>query len=278
MKRRWVVAVGAPLLLAGVYLYLRQSPSLGRNVVIGTLESRVLGEPRQMIVHLPEGYGRDLERRYPVVYVLDGSSQDGHTARTAARLARSGVIPEMLVVGIPNTRGSRERDYTPPFLRRDAERPESPLGAGDRFLAFLVDELMPKVEREYRTLPFRVLAGHSRGGLLVVYSLIADPGRFDARFAFSAPWWRQDEITVARLRDALSSPSDRKTFLYLSAGDQETERMIRGHRSAVDALRQAPPWLRWQAHLTAGADHASNAELSTPAALGALYGPAVPPP
>jgi predicted alpha/beta superfamily hydrolase len=158
-------------------------------------------------------------------------------------------------------------------MRREVDQPDSPLGAGDRFLAFVKDEVMPKIEREYRTAPFRVLAGNSRGGLLVLYSLICDPGLFDARLAFSAPVWREDEVTVSKLREALGSTSaDTSTFLYLSVGDQETERMIRGYHDAVATLKQhAPRGLRWQADLTAGADHQSNAELSTPVALRALY-------
>lgn len=84
------------------------------QVLTSTMQSTVLGEERQIIVHLPESYGQDRDRRYPAVYVLDGTSQDGHTAATATRLARAGVMPEVIVVGLPNTRGNRNRDYTPP--------------------------------------------------------------------------------------------------------------------------------------------------------------------
>jgi len=278
MKKRLLLVILPALALTalvttGVYLYRREPSSLGKDVILTTLPSAVLGEAREIVVHLPQSYHQSPTRRYPVVYVLDGSSQEGHTAQGAALMARIGVMPEVLVVGLPNTSGpNRARDYTPPFMRREVDQPDSPRGAGDRFLAFVKAEVMPRIEREYRTAPFRVLAGHSRGGLLVLYSLISDPGLFDARLAFSAPVWREDEVTVSKLREALASSAGTSTFLYLSVGDQETERMIRGHHDAVATLQQhAPRGLRWRADLTAGADHQSNAELSTPVALRALY-------
>jgi predicted alpha/beta superfamily hydrolase len=278
MKRRLVLAIGVTFVLTaiaavGVDKYLDERPSLEKGVVQGTMFSTTLGEERPFVVRLPESYERSPDERYPVVYVLDGSSQDGHTAQSAALMARIGVMPEVIVVGLPNTGGpNRERDYTPPFLRRDVDQAASPPGAGDRFLAFLKAELIPRIERDYRTAPFRILAGHSRGGLLVVYSLIADPGLFHARFAFSAPLWREDEVSVSKLREALRRSQNLDGFLYLAVGVQETERMIRGHQSAVATLRQhAPSQLRWRADLTPGADHASNAQLATPVAFRALY-------
>jgi len=60
-------------------------------------------------------------------------------------------------------------------MRLDTDQPGGPNGSGDRFLAFLKDEMIPTVEREYRTQRPRMLAGWSRGGLFVVYSLLAVP-------------------------------------------------------------------------------------------------------
>jgi hypothetical protein len=134
--------------------------------------------------------------------VLDGPGQGGHTARTAAALAAEGLIPEVMLVAVPNLSDeTRARDLTPPGLHQDHEKPDSPLGRGDAFLAFLRDELIPKVERDYRTAPFRMLAGHSRSGVFVLYSLIAEPALFDARFAHSAPVWREDEALGTACRD-----------------------------------------------------------------------------
>ena len=221
--------------------------------VAGVVESRILGERRELIVHLPEGYARDAARRYPVLYVLDGGSQAGHTADSARLLARIGVMPEVIVIGIPPGE-NRARDYTPPYMEG---------GQADRFLRFLESELIPHVDRSYRTTPQRMLAGWSRGGLFVVYSLIERPELFEARFAHSPALWRDDDRIVKELAQARGSG-----FLYLSLGDRENEKMARAFRKAIRELQTTgSPQLRWRAEITKGADHQSNAALATPVGL-----------
>ncbi len=264
-----ITAIGA----TGLNVYLNDQGEPDEHVVSSTFDSTVLGEKRGLIVHLPESYARRPDARYPVVYVLDGSSQDGHTARTAALMARIGVMPEVIVVGLPNSSGDgRQRDYTPPFMRMDVDMADSPPGAGDRFLQFLKAEVIPMIERAYRTDVIRVLAGYSRGGLLVVHSLIAEPDLFQARFAFSPALWRDDDVIVTRLEEFLRANAGLEGFLYTSLGSEENEKMTTAWRRAVAVLeRHAPPRLRWQADLTPDADHQTNAELSTPVAFKALF-------
>lgn len=232
----------------------------------------MLGETREFIVHLPQSYSGAAERRYPVVYVLDGTSQDGHTARSAALMARSGVMPEVIVVGLPNVRGGRPRDYTPPFIRQDTEDANSPMGRADQFLAFLKKELIPHIEGQYRTAPFRMLAGHSRGGLFVGYSLLADPLLFQARFAHSPTFHREDTLMAKKFSEFLPTLRAPDLFFYMSVGTKENQALT----AAFEAVRrvfseQARQNLRWQADLTPDAEHANNGELATPVGFRALY-------
>jgi hypothetical protein len=248
-----------------------EEPADGRGGSPVLVRSAVLGEEREVLVSLPENYSRDASRRYPVLYVLDGSSQSPHTAETARLLARIGAIPEMIVVGIPASAENRPRDYTPPYMRRGDAKDEPPGGA-DRFLAFLQSELIPYIEGTYRAGSGRMLAGHSRGGLFVVYSLLAKPGLFDARFAYSPALWRDDDRMLAELKRAMRTPLSKATFVYLSLGEAENPKMTRSFRSALETLRSlAPSELRWDADITSGADHSTNAQLSTPVALYKYY-------
>lgn len=251
------------------------SPSRGEfpeNWVVDAIISAELGEKRPYAVVLPESYREDSTRRYPVFYVLDGGHVK-HTSATAAALAREGVMPEIIAVGIPNTsRNNRERDLTPPFLQRDIAQPGSPRGQGDRFLAFLKTELIPTIERDFRTTSVRALIGNSRGGLLVFYSLMAEPDLFHARFAFSTPAWRTDAITLHKLRDALQSQRFDSTFFYMAVGSDENANILSAYHKAVSILQDhAPKNLRWQATMTPGAKHQNNAELATKNAFTALY-------
>ena len=231
---------------------------------VAAFRSTVLGEERELVVHLPESYERDAARRYPVLYVLDGASQSAHTASSARVLARIGVMPEVLVVGLPSGE-HRARDYTPPFMSA-GDNPSGPRGQADRFLRFFETELIPHVDRSYRTEPAaRMLAGNSRGGLFVVYSLIERPGLFRASFAYSPALWRDDQRIVpelTRLRGA------QPAFLYLSLGDGENEKMTAAFRKATAAM---PAGLRWRADITKNATHQTNAELSTPVGLHAYF-------
>jgi predicted alpha/beta superfamily hydrolase len=245
-----------------------EDPAEDRHLVADAVRSRVLSEQRDLIVSLPASYQRATTRRYPVLYVLDGSSHAEHTAGSARLMARIGVMPEIIVVGVPSSGENRARDYTPPYMRADAERKDGPMGEADRFLRFMETELIPHIEQRYRTTSQRMLAGNSRGGLFVVYSLLERPNLFSARFAFSPALWRDDDRVITELARSLRERSVTPAFLYLSLGDGENAKMTRAFRKAVEVMRtSAPAALRWRADVTSDADHGNNAVLSTPVAL-----------
>jgi predicted alpha/beta superfamily hydrolase/dienelactone hydrolase len=232
-----------------------------------TIHSAVLKEDRNAIIHLPLSYTKDLTKRYPVIYVLDGTSQDSPAAAVLAALAASGEAAETIVVGVPNTRGNRSRDQTPPFMRQEPDLAESKPGAGGEFLKFIKHELIPFVEKEYRTSPHRAICGNSRGGLLVLYSLLEEPELFQARFSFSTPFHREDMLMVDRTREWLKKSGSHKSLLYLSVGSEETERMKAGCDSMKRLLEQQTNNLAWNLDYTANANHSNNAALSYPGAL-----------
>src|SRR3984885_7298316 len=131
-----------------------QPAANARPIVIGErfgLHSQATGETRSYFVHRPADY--DLSStRYPLLVVLDGDGDFQHASTTADLLADAGRIPPILVVGIPNT--VRNRDLIP-FAA----------GSGsENFLKFITTELIPKLDHDYRTLPHRVIVGHSFGG------------------------------------------------------------------------------------------------------------------
>jgi predicted alpha/beta superfamily hydrolase len=281
MKRSWIwTAAGTLVLMAAASLatiavLTQDGPPPGTSR--GTLASTVLGESRDYVVHLPRSYTRLPQRRYAVAYVLDAGPQFTAMVSSNEILARLGLVPELIVVGIPSPDdAARQRDYTPPGMRQDVDLDDSPMGEADRFLAFLGDELIPEVDRRYRTNATRILSGHSRGGLFVVHSLVARPDLFRARFAHSPALWREAHRMVERIerqRTSLASGG----FLYLSIGDAETEKMRAGFDHGLRALADAPPSLRWCGDVSVGADHGSNAGAATPVALYRFFAAAATP-
>ena len=171
------------------------------NPIKTVIHSAILSEGRSVIIHLPASYGSAVQKRYPVMYVLDGTSQDGPTVDALAALSIWGEAPEAIVVGIPNTAGNRPRDYTPPFMRQEPEVAESKMGGGDQFLLFVEKELIPFIDKQYRTSTYRMISGNSRGGLLAFYSLLEKPDLFQARFCYSSPFHREETLIVNRTKE-----------------------------------------------------------------------------
>lgn len=260
-----LVFVAAASWLATAYWFGREIPD--PSIQERTFASSLLGESRTYFVHLPDSYVRSPTQRYPVLYVLDGTSQSAHTASTTEVMARIGAMPEAIVIGIPSGE-ARNRDYTPPGMRQGSDDANIPDGQADRFLGFLQRELIPRVDREFRTAKPRTLVGNSRGGLLVVHAFVSQPTLFDGYVAHSPALWRDGSAMVTRLQRHLREHRDLRGKLFLSLGSDENPKMTAAYRKAITLLqREAPPGVQWRAVTTAGAMHEDNARKATPVAL-----------
>ena len=151
------------------------------------IDSAVLGRPFHIYLRYPAGYDPAAAARYPTVYLLDGDSLFPLLGASHIFLHYDDGVPEALVVGIaygsfdpPANR--RVEDFTPPGMGLGPE----PAGAA-RFERFLKEELLPRIERDYRSDPARrILFGQSRGGTFVLHSAFSDPDLFWARIASNA--------------------------------------------------------------------------------------------
>lgn len=246
---------------------LSSNESQSEGVVRAEIQSQILNQSRDIIIHLPRTF--DPTKKYPVIYILDGSSQDSHIANTVDVLTSAGYLSETIVVGIPNmTAENREANLTPPFMRRNNDDENSLPGNADPFLDFIEKELIPYMEREYSASGVRVFCGHSRGGLTVMYSLVHKPKLFQGRICFSAPLWRQDNILVTKVSEFLNSKDSLNTFLYLSAGKDETDNIRNGLEKMVTDLRgKALPGLVFHSDIIKKANHQSNPIFSAPKAI-----------
>ena len=194
-----------------LFSYLTGNPTYPESVVQTEIHSKILNEDREVIIHLPINY--DQKKKYPVMYVLDGSSQDKHIAKKFEILSSAGYVPETIVVGIPNVNGKgRQRDYTPPYMKMDIDEKDSPLGEGDQFLYFMEKALFPFIEKNYSVSNNRSLAGNSRGGLLVMYFLLYKPDLFKGRFCFSPAFWRDDNLIINKVSDFLDTQRNLSSF------------------------------------------------------------------
>jgi len=165
---------------AAVYLAdWRGSGVQGRLVYWTDVRSAFLGLTRHVEVWLPPGYDSASSRRYPVLYMHDGQNLfDPRIASTGVdwgvdeavvRLVQRGVIPPVIVVGVWNS-AARGLEY-------------SPWHGAPRYARFLIEELMPRVNAEFRTLTGpqnTAVMGSSMGGLLSFYLVTRHPDAFGA--------------------------------------------------------------------------------------------------
>jgi hypothetical protein len=233
------------------------------------IKSKVLQETRALIVKTPSNYQK--EKSYPVVYVLGGNSLTYTVANNAGLLARVGNISELIVVGIPSiNQKTRQRDLTPPFLKQDLEEANSPLGQADNYLKFIENEVISLVEKNYNTSNQRTIVGHSREGLLVLYSLLTKPTLFDTRIALSPALWREDNKFVKRLEGFLSAQPKVSSNLFMSMGANEVDKMKNAFDLTAEVLNnKAPSGLIWQAYYMPNATHQTNHYLT--ACMGLNY-------
>jgi predicted alpha/beta superfamily hydrolase len=154
-----------------------------------TVESKALGEPRQINVYTPPGYAT-LHRRLPVVYLLDGGLKEDfpRLAAEVDRLIREGAVPPVLLVGIENT--ERRRDLTGPTEVAEDRKIAPRVGGSAAFRAFVRDELRPAVHARYCDQEDAAILGESLAALFVTETLLVEPALF-RRFAALSPslWW-----------------------------------------------------------------------------------------
>lgn len=222
-----------------------------------TFNSSTMGEERSIQIRVPAGYERT-STRYPVLYLTDGDAQLAHTVATIEFLARNARMPEMIVVGISNT--DRTRDLTPtngPLGEPPNAQTFPTAGGADRFLTFIEREVIPHVEKNYRTLPFRVFAGHSFGGLFAIHSLYAKPDLFQARIAVSPTFTWDNNLLARRFDEFARTHAGTKSTLYFSVGN-EGEASDRGYEEFKKLLaKKAPKNLTWDSVRLGDEDHGS---------------------
>jgi predicted alpha/beta superfamily hydrolase len=199
-------------------------------LVIGKKEqlySSVLQESREYWIHLPSGYddNQHKDERYPVIYLLDGEQNFIPMVGIHAFLNRGprARFPKVIVVGICNT--DRTRDFTPtPSVSVKGQATMENSGGGEKFIAFLQQELIPHVESRYRTGEKRVLIGHSFGGLLTMHILLHHSALFTDYLALDPSFWWDDQHLLKESDRLLSNLKLNGVKLYLGRAAKDHSR------------------------------------------------------
>ncbi|NJD32277.1 MAG: alpha/beta hydrolase [Gammaproteobacteria bacterium] len=213
---------------------------------------------RNVDVWLPPGYGKDTGKRYPVLYMHDGQNLfDPATAfggvdwgvdEAMTRMIAAGEVREAIVVGIWNTPKRRE-EYMPQravkgvvdFNVPGSERVRAEEIISDEYLAFLVDELKPFIDANYRTLPDRAntyIMGSSMGGLVSQYAMSMYPEVFGGAGCVSTHWPAGDGVALEDFATHLPDPATHR--YWFDFGTETLDSSYEPYQGRADeALRKA---------------------------------------
>lgn len=191
------LAIAGPTIAGSTVAESAPAAAVCKSTVSGdlrlhALKSAIFGNERTIRVLLPPGYGdaANKDRRYPVLYMLDGqnvfdaclsdvSHHEWSVDETVQQLIAAQKIPALIVVGVDHAGKDRAREYLP--YKDFIGNPDMDEPAGRLFPDFMTREVMPLVDSNYRTLPGQPntgIGGSSYGGVATLYALLAKPGTF----------------------------------------------------------------------------------------------------
>ncbi|HEY7640206.1 MAG TPA: alpha/beta hydrolase-fold protein [Steroidobacteraceae bacterium] len=235
------IEAGWGLLLLALSSVVHSAPQEARaigSVTIAerySIQSKALHETRTYLVHKPVGYDFT-DQRYPVIVLLDGEANIQHVSATADFLANNGRAMQMLVVGIENI--DRQRDFTPPITNAAFDRPEGNVGGAEQFLSFIAEELLPAIDRTFRTRPTRILIGHSYGGLFASYALLKRSELFKAYISISPSLGWDNQALAEEAVNFGVNHKDVQAAVFVTMGS-EGGAMLGGAQKFVGALTSA---------------------------------------
>lgn len=204
------------------------------------LTSKINGQAYVIRIHLPFSYAYNDDHLYPVIYVMDGNLFGDMVAGIARLMAFSRTFPEVIIasVGYPlelygegfihfvKRRGS---EFTPVADAEFEEEHKKWLGIDDiqsgnapLLSRFLLEELVPVIESEYRTRSNqRVLLGHSASGLFTLFMLFHQAKEFLGYVVGSPPLSYAKDLMFRVEADYAARHTALQARLFTGIGSQE---------------------------------------------------------
>lgn len=235
-------------------------------------------KPRRVDIWLPPEYKKNSKQLYNVLYMHDGQNlfipdlsftkTDWGIDEALVELQESGKIHPTIVVGIWNT-ALRVPEYMP-------EKPLKLIGSGetkiqvlpfhakesvisDRYLKFLVNDLKPYVDANFRTAPDRdhtSIMGSSMGGLISLYAVCEYPDVFGGAGCVSTHWPIGRGVMIKYMATALPKPGSHR--FYFDYGTGKMDAGYEKYQAKVDVLMEKAGYqagVDWLTRRYPGADH-----------------------
>lgn len=209
-----------------------------------TSYSKVLNENRTLNIYLPQGYHPDSTKKYPVIYVLDGSADEDFIHIVG--LVQFGsfpwieMLPESIVVGIANV--DRRRDFTYPTLIDKDKKDFPTTGSSAKFINYIAEDLQPLIERRYKTRGETTVIGQSLGGLLATEVLLKKPELFTNYIIVSPSlWWDNESL----LKINPTFKSEHKVYIAVGKEGEVMERTAKTLFEKVEEDKLITPYFNF---------------------------------
>jgi uncharacterized protein len=221
------------LFISGFSLAQKDSLFLAK---IEYIQSKVLNEQRILNVYVPEGYHPDSTKRYPVIYALDGSSNEDfiHLVGIVQFMVMSQEMEPSIVVGIANV--DRKRDFTYPTSIEKDKQDFPTTGHSETFIQFLETECIPFVQEYYKTNDKRTLVGQSLGGLVASEILLKKTALFNKYLIVSPSFWWNNESLLNQFKEKSQRYKELGVEIFLAVGAQEHAIMVKDTKNFAKYL------------------------------------------
>lgn len=181
-----------------------------------TIHSEKLNEDRIISISLPASYGKEKNKKYPLLLLLDGDYLFEPFTGALKYGNYWDDLPEVIVVGI-----NQSKPYD-----RDAESDVDdqnglPIEKGANFFDFIGMELIPALEKKYAIAPFRIIAGHDVTAGFMNLFLYKDTPLFDAYISMSPELGKDMETHIPTILGDIKKP----LFFYQSTADGDLKKM-----------------------------------------------------
>lgn len=242
------LAVGVLCLLTGCVGWAADKPYALHDTEVVPFAAKDGKRIYRLYVSLPRNYETRTAERFPVIYLLDADYSFALTRNFVRHNSDRGLGSEAIVVGIayPGAEDDRDiyhrmrtRDYTPSFTLEHGYGPEIQKlsGGGPAFLQMLADELLPSVDKRYRTDPKRrMLVGNSFGGVFAAYALLTRPELFHDYIIVSPSLWYDEKMIFDIEKKVVAARKALPVRVFFAVGGEENQPPPRGSMM-VDDLR-----------------------------------------
>ena len=242
-----------------ILFFMLISVSVFSQKTTETFESKKLGETREITIGLPTSYEKNTTKKYPIMILLDGDYLFDPFYGALNYGAYWDDFPEVIVVAISqNKNNERETDCA---FNAENGLPEE---KGEAFFEFIGQELIPYVDKKFRTAPFKMIAGHDLTATFLNFFLYKDQPIFDGYISLSPELATGMEEQIPERLSLIAKP----IFYYQSSADGDFKKMqerIQVMDKSIKAL--AKPTLNYKFDEFKQTSHYSLVLQSIPSAL-----------